>query len=67
VDDSNPTAQRRKGLGLTQTQLAEAAGVTQQTISEIESGRIPRLATAYAVATALGATPEELFPQAVAS
>lgn len=67
VTELNPTERRRKELGLTQTQLAKASGVTQQTISEVESGRIPRLATACAIAAALSVTIEDLFPAAVAS
>jgi DNA-binding XRE family transcriptional regulator len=50
---------------LTQVELAKAAGVSQQTISLIESGRTPRLSTAYAVAAALQTTPEQLFPAAM--
>jgi DNA-binding XRE family transcriptional regulator len=55
---------RRRDLGLSQVDLAKAAKVTQQSISLIEGGRVPRLATAYAIAAALGTTLEDLFPQA---
>ena len=38
-------AEIRKQLGLTQTQLAEAAGVSQARISQIENGEVTSLET----------------------
>lgn len=48
---------RLRGVaGLTQKQLSEAAGVSQPTIAQLESGRIPGVsnATLYALSDALG-------------
>lgn len=54
---------RRKLLGLTQEQLAAAADSTAQTINKIETGEIvAREDLRLALAIALGAEPEELFP-----
>ena len=48
-------AERRKELGLTQDQLSRLAGVTQQTISNAESGRhVPSDEVKIALARALG-------------
>lgn len=47
-------ASRRRELGMTIEQLAEASGVTRQTIGNIENGhKGPRLDTSYAIAHAL--------------
>jgi transcriptional regulator with XRE-family HTH domain len=55
--------QRRVEIGMTQAQLAELADVTQQAISRVEKGEvIPRLATMWAIASALGTSIEVLFP-----
>ncbi len=52
----------RLARGLSQGDLARAAGVTRQAISGIESGRwSPSLDVALAVARALGASVEQLF------
>jgi putative molybdopterin biosynthesis protein len=52
----------RKGRGLSQRQLALAAGITRQGIGAIESGRSqPSVVLALALAHALGTTVEELF------
>lgn len=46
----------RKSKGLSQKDLAERTGLSQQHVSAIESGRIdPRLGTLEAIAHALGA------------
>ena len=49
-------AERRKARKMTQEQLADAVGVTRQTIIALEQGRYnPSLQLAYRIATALGA------------
>jgi transcriptional regulator with XRE-family HTH domain len=48
--------------GLTQEQLAERSGFTQQYVSGLESGhRNPTVVTLYEIAQALGGTPTELL------
>lgn len=50
---------------MTQAQLAELAGVTQQALSRIEKGEtVPRLRTMEAIARSLGISVEKLFPMA---
>ncbi len=52
----------RKDRGLSQRELAQAAGITRQGVGAIESGRSqPSVVIALALARALGATVEELF------
>ena len=52
----------RRARGLSQQQLAEMAGVSRQAISLWESGQShPSLRAAFALASALGMTVEELF------
>ena len=52
----------RKLRGMTQAQLAEAVGVTRQTIGLIESGGYnPTLNLCIAICRALGRTLDELF------
>jgi putative transcriptional regulator len=58
----NSIRDRRKRLGLTQEDLAEAAGVTRQTINAIENRRYnPTLALAIRLSRLLNASVEELF------
>ncbi len=46
--------ERRKALGLSQTELAERCGTTQSAIARLESGgRPPRIDTLLKIATAL--------------
>jgi|WetSurMetagenome_2_1015567.scaffolds.fasta_scaffold868034_1 transcriptional regulator with XRE-family HTH domain len=54
----------RTKKGLTQDKLANAAGVKQATISDIERGKIkhPGINTAAKLANALGVSIEDLFP-----
>lgn len=53
---------KRRALGITQDDLAQAAGVTRQAIGAIESGRAqPGVALALAIARKLQTTAEELF------
>jgi DNA-binding XRE family transcriptional regulator len=47
-------AEIRKGLGMTQTRLAEAAGVSQARISQIEKGEVTSLETLRAYVAGLG-------------
>lgn len=54
--------ERRETLGLSQTELAQMAGVGQHTVSDIETGRhIPRVDVAILIARALMLPVEELF------
>ncbi len=53
---------RRIEVGMSQTQLAKAAGVTRQTIGLIESGEFnPSLKLCIAICKALGVTLNDLF------
>lgn len=56
--------ERRMTLGMTQAQLAEASGVTQQAISRLEHNTAaqPRLTTMEALARATGTKVDALFP-----
>lgn len=47
---------RRKTLGLTQFEVAELAGTTQRTVSEVESGRASGFHIYASVAEVLGFT-----------
>ena len=62
--------ERRRTLGLTQTQLAQAAGINLRQIQKIESGEIRldniTLANAARLAAALGCSIEELLKEAAA-
>ncbi len=52
----------RKKTGITQAQLAEACGVTRQTINAIENNKYdPTLQLAFALAKALNTTVDDLF------
>ena len=53
---------RRIEVGMSQTQLAKAAGVTRQTIGLIEAGEFnPSLKLCVAICKALGVTLNDLF------
>jgi transcriptional regulator with XRE-family HTH domain len=55
-------AQIRKGLGMTQAELAERCGTTQQQIARIETGAVdPRVSTVRRIAEALNVEPGTLF------
>ena len=58
----SPLRAHRAGLGLSQAELAEVAGLSRETISRLEQGATPQLATAHAIATALGAPLTAIFP-----
>ena len=52
----------RKERGMSQTDLAAAVGVTQKTISTIESGRFtPSTVIALRIATSFGVPVEDVF------
>jgi transcriptional regulator with XRE-family HTH domain len=56
------TERIRRGRGLTQEQLAERSGFSQQYISGLENGRRnPTVVTLYEIAMALGTTPVGLI------
>ena len=58
----NSVRERRAGRGLSQAQLAQAMGVSRQTINSIEVGRYtPSLALAVALARYFGTGVEEVF------
>lgn len=60
----NGVRQARLAAGLTQAELAEAAGVTRQTIVAVEAGDYaPSVYLALAIAERLGSTVEGLFRQ----
>ena len=53
---------RRIEVGMSQTQLAKAAGVTRQTIGLIEAGEFnPSLKLCLAICKALGVTLNDVF------
>ena len=59
---SNQIAALRKQHGLTQAALAEAVGVTRQTIIAIEQNRYsPSLETAFRIARVFGVDIETVF------
>ena len=59
---SNIIADLRKELGLTQTELALACGLTRPLISAVETDRhTPSVKAALAIARALGTSVEDLF------
>ena len=61
IDTSNRVRELRETRGWTQRELADRADVTDQTISNLERGLRPTLATALAVAGAFGEPVEAVF------
>ena len=59
----NPVALQRFLRSQTQAQLADEAGVSRDTIVQIEKGRTPRRAVARAVAAVLDLPTEALVPE----
>ncbi len=54
--------ERRRALGMTQAQLAEAAGVSAELVSRIERARcMPSVLSLVAFAEALATTPNDLL------
>lgn len=59
---ANGMKRLRRRLGMTQADLAEAADLHVQYVSQVERGvRSPSMETIDALANALGVTPSELF------
>jgi molybdate-binding protein/DNA-binding XRE family transcriptional regulator len=59
---SNTVSERRRALGLTQTDLAVASRLSRPLISAVETGRhVPSVRAALAIAAVLGSTVEEIF------
>ncbi len=58
----NTVRSRREAAGLSQASLAEALGVSRQTVNSIETGRYdPSLPLAFAIAVHFHTTIEEIF------
>ncbi|MGH2718481.1 MAG: helix-turn-helix transcriptional regulator, partial [Actinomycetota bacterium] len=58
----NTVAERRRALGLTQTELAAASRLSRPLISAVETDRhVPSVKAALAIADVLGASVEEIF------
>jgi molybdate-binding protein/DNA-binding XRE family transcriptional regulator len=58
----NSVAERRKALGLTQTELALSSQLSRPLISAVETGRhVPSVKAALAIAEVLGTTVEDVF------
>ena len=58
----NEVRRLRRELGLSQSEVARAAGLSRQLVTSIETGRhVPGVGAALALAAALGASVEELF------
>ncbi len=61
-------AAQRRGVGLTQEQLAERAGVNVKTVQGVEQGRTePELRTVTRLAKALGTSIENFVPHTAPS
>jgi len=64
VVSSHPVATRRRAMGLSQGELAVAAGLSRPLVSAVETGRhIPSVSAALALSSVLGATVDDLFNQ----
>lgn len=68
VSQAPPSKQRNEALararfnaGLTQKQLAAAAGVSERTIQHLEAGQHPEPTTAKAVSEVLGVAIRDVF------
>lgn len=56
-----PLERARREAGLTQSALAQLAGIAQPTISRAERGKDPLVSHAIQIARALGTSVESLF------
>ncbi|HYF86228.1 helix-turn-helix transcriptional regulator [Azospirillum sp.] len=64
IDGENPVRVWREHRGLSQVELAAAAGLTPSYVSQIESGRkSPTVEVYRALGTALGLMIDDLIPQ----
>ena len=62
---ASPFRAARARLGLSQTEVANRAGVSQRAVSDLDNGHIARsVEVARAVARAVGLTLDEAFPDA---
>jgi transcriptional regulator with XRE-family HTH domain len=59
----SPIALQRFLLRLSQSELADRAGLSRETVSRLERGERPRLDTARALSHALGVDVAILFPE----
>lgn len=60
---STTLKEHRERAGMSQAQVARSAGLNERTIRLVEQGkRVPKIATARALAAALGITVDELVP-----
>ena len=58
----NAVRERRRDRAISQAELADALGVSRQTINAIETGRyLPSLPLAFALAAYFGSAIEDLF------
>jgi putative transcriptional regulator len=58
----NRVREQRSELGLTQAEVAEALGVSRQTVISIENGRyLPSLPLAFRIARLFGVPLEQMF------
>jgi putative transcriptional regulator len=58
----NHVRERRAGMGMTQEDLAQACGVSRQSINSIERGKyIPSLPLALRLAEVFGCATDDLF------
>jgi putative transcriptional regulator len=61
----NHVKERRARVGMTQEELAEACGVSRQSINSIERGKyVPSLPLALRLAEVFGCATDELFERA---
>lgn len=58
--NANKLKEARKRSGLTQVEVAEAVGITQQFLSQLESGRKNKTDKLLLLAAVLQATPEDI-------
>lgn len=61
-DMPNKLAIARTMLRVSQSDVADEAGLSQPAIVDAEAGRGTKLITAQAIATALGAVVDDIFP-----
>jgi putative transcriptional regulator len=68
LDWGSRVYKRRTEMGLTQEQVSRLTGLSQQAISQIETGAtVPRVTTLVSLARALGTSIDQLFPIGLAT